>query len=225
MAHLIDRLPGYIELGNLNELGVCDVEFDVSAWLADYPLGVLNITYTRPGEDVVYPVDMTGVSVSAPLSGNLSLAVADEMYTLTWTISNAVTAIAGSGSVVVELEEGGTIVKRSRIIQTIVAEGHAAAGDPPDPLADYIDKWSAVDIAVTESVPGTPATGSITQDATGTHIALDLPTDLTADAGRYVAVPANETASGTIGDWAADIDYIYACYATDTWVRCAKTAW
>lgn len=51
------------------------------------------------------------------------------------------------------------------------------------------------------------------------------PTWVTPSVGRFVAVPANETASGTIGDWAADVNYIYACYATDTWVRCAKTAW
>jgi hypothetical protein len=175
MAYDVDSLPGYIELGNLEELGVSAVEFDVTAWLADYPLGVLNITYTRPGEDAVYPVDMTGVSVSAPLSGNLSLAVADEMYTLTWTVSNAVTAIAGAGSMVVQLAVADTVVKRSRLVQTIVQDGHAAAGDPPEPLDDYILKWGSADATVTGVVIGEDASVTVTQDANGTHFAFTLP--------------------------------------------------
>ena len=37
MAYDVDSLPDYIELGNLEEPGVSAVEFDVTAWLADYP--------------------------------------------------------------------------------------------------------------------------------------------------------------------------------------------
>jgi hypothetical protein len=178
----IDNLPGLIELGHLDEKGVCKVEFDVTDWLTAYDEGVLNITYIRPGETTVYPVDMTGASIAAPTSGNLALTLADEVYTLTWTVSDAVTAIAGSGSVVVELTEGGTVKKRSAKTQTYIADGHAAAGTPPEPLADYIEKWGAVDATVTESVPGTAPTAAVTQDEAGTHFAFDLPTDLAADA-------------------------------------------
>ena len=171
----IDSLPGLIELGHLNEKGVCEIEFDVTAWLTDYPLGVLNITYIRPGETDVYPVDMTGVSIAAPTSGNLALTLADEVYTLTWTVSDAVTAIAGAGSIVAQLTEGGTIKKRSDKVQTIVTDGHAAAGDPPEPLADYVQKWSAVDATVEGASVGEEATVTITQDANGTHFAFVLP--------------------------------------------------
>ena len=121
--HDIDNLPGLIELGHLNEKGVCEIEFDVTDWLADYPLGVLSITYIRPGETDVYPAD--GLSVDEGV--------------LTWTVSNAVTAIAGSGSIVITLTEGETIVKRSDKTQTYIADGHAAAGSPPTPIADWID--------------------------------------------------------------------------------------
>ena len=166
----IDSLPGLIELGHLNEKGVCEIEFDVTDWLADYPLGVLSITYIRPGETDVYPAD------------GLSVGTVDDTDILTWTVSNAVTAIAGSGSVVITLTEGETIVKRSDKVQTIVMDGHAAAGDPPEPLADYVQKWSAVGATVTESVPGTAPTAEVTQNEIGTHFAFDLPTDLAADA-------------------------------------------
>ena len=171
----IDILPGLIELGHLNEKGVCEIEFDVTDWLADYDEGVLNITYIRPGETKVYPVDMTGVSIAAPTSGNLALALDDEVYILTWTVSNAVTAIAGSGSVVITLTEGDTIVKRSDKVQTIVTDGHAAAGDPPEPLASYIAKWGAVDATVEGVSVGGEAIVTVTQDANGTHFAFVLP--------------------------------------------------
>ena len=154
----IDSLPGLIELGHLNEKGVCEIEFDVTGWLTDYPAGVLSITYIRPGETTVYPAD--GLSVDEGI--------------LTWTVSNAVTAIAGSGSVVIALTEGETIVKKSDKVQTIVMDGHAAAGVAPEPLASYIDKWGAVDVDLTEKALGEVLTQSVTQDETGTHFDLEV---------------------------------------------------
>ena len=43
--------------------------------------------------------------------------------------------------------------------------------------------------------------------------------------GVKVAVPASAGATGVVGQWAADANYIYACIATNTWVRCATDAW
>jgi hypothetical protein len=40
-----------------------------------------------------------------------------------------------------------------------------------------------------------------------------------------VTAPVSASSVGTSGNIAADANYIYVCYATDTWVRCAKTAW
>ena len=42
---------------------------------------------------------------------------------------------------------------------------------------------------------------------------------------RWVAVPASASASGVVGDVAIDGDYIYWCYATNTWLRSAGTTW
>jgi hypothetical protein len=178
MAYDIDSLPGLIELGNLNELGVSLIEFDVTDWLTDYPLGVFNITYIRPGETDVYPVDVTGVSSAAPESGNLLLTVTEDegelvSAVLTWTVSDAVTATAGSGSIVVELADGGTIKKRSDKVQSYTADGHAAAGDPPEPLQGWVDQYKAVDVVVNE-VPTGETDGSVSKDSTGLHFILDI---------------------------------------------------
>lgn len=173
MAYDIDALPGLIELGHLNEKGVSEIQFDVSAWLALYPTGEFSVTYIRPGETDVYPVD----------GADLSVATVGLITTLTWTVSDAVTAIAGSGSVVVQCAVGATIVKRSDKVHTIVSDGHAAAGTPPDPLDDYIEKWGAVDVAVSGLAEGAAPTGAVSQDATGTHFVLGIPDGATGAPG------------------------------------------
>lgn len=43
--------------------------------------------------------------------------------------------------------------------------------------------------------------------------------------GVKVAVPANASATGVVGQWAADSSYIYVCTATNTWMRAAIATW
>lgn len=163
--YLIDDLPGYIDLGQLSEKGAKEIEFDVTEWVTEHPTGAFSISYIRPTETTVYPV----------AAGDISTATALGVTTLTWAISDAVTAIAGAGSMVVQLAVADTVVKRSRLVQTIVQAGHSAAGDPPEPLDDYILKWGSADATVTGVVIGEDASVTVTQDANGTHFAFTLP--------------------------------------------------
>ena len=43
--------------------------------------------------------------------------------------------------------------------------------------------------------------------------------------GVKVAVPASATATGVVGQWAADSSWIYVCTAANTWVRAALASW
>ncbi len=43
--------------------------------------------------------------------------------------------------------------------------------------------------------------------------------------GVKVAVPASATATGVLGQWAADTSYIYVCTAANVWARAALTTW
>jgi hypothetical protein len=119
----IGAMPGYIPLGNQRDFGHT-VQFDLTAW-ADLNADNWVITYTRPGESATYPVPGGDVSV------------ADNV--LTWTISEAVTAIGGAGSVVIEAYRGGEMLKHSDRIMTIIGEGHEPAGEAPEPVADWIE--------------------------------------------------------------------------------------
>ena len=118
----ISAMPGYIPLGNQRDFGHT-IQFDLTAW-ADLNADDWKITYTRPGESVTYPVPGGDVSV------------ADNV--LTWTISEAVTAISGAGSVVIEAYRGGEMLKHSALVMTIIGEGHEPAGEAPDPVSDWI---------------------------------------------------------------------------------------
>ncbi len=50
---------------------------------------------------------------------------------------------------------------------------------------------------------------------------------LSATAGgvSWTTAPASSSASGTTGQFAQDSTYLYACYATDTWLRVQRAAW
>lgn len=40
-----------------------------------------------------------------------------------------------------------------------------------------------------------------------------------------VEVPASASATGKVGEFALDTDYLYICVATDTWKRVALSTW
>jgi hypothetical protein len=120
--HNINDMPSYIMLGNQRDFGHT-IQFDLTAW-ADLNADDWKITYMRPGESATYPVPDGDVSV------------ADNV--LTWAISEAVTAINGTGSVVIEAYRGGEMLKHSDRIMTIIGAGHEPSGEAPDPVADWI---------------------------------------------------------------------------------------
>jgi hypothetical protein len=118
----IEKPISYIPLGNQRDFGHT-VQFDLTAW-AGLNANDWKMTYMRPGEAATYPAPDGDVSV------------VDNV--LTWTISEAVTAINGTGSVIIEAYRGGEMLKHSARIMTIIGEGHEPAGEAPDPVADWI---------------------------------------------------------------------------------------
>jgi hypothetical protein len=159
MAYNVTDMSAYIPVGNRGDFGHT-VEIDVSAW-DDLSPDSYAITYMRPGEDDVYPVDAGDISVAAGI--------------LTWTIAAAVTDIEGIGSVVVECYVGSTLLAHSDKAHMIIGEGHDASGDAPEPLASYIEKWATVDAEI-ESLDYTlTPTVTIEQDTEGTHLTFGIP--------------------------------------------------
>lgn len=132
----IESLPGYINVGNQNEAGATVIEFDMLDWSDLASLAVaanpgvsdgLWLTYTRQGETTVYPADAADLDYTETTDdGEITAAV------LEWTVSGAVTAIEGMGTLVVHLTDTG-VEKCSSRTQIMIEPGHDAPGDPPAP--------------------------------------------------------------------------------------------
>ena len=104
--HNISAMPGYIPLGNQRDFGHT-LQFDLTAW-DDLNADDWKITYMRPGDSATYPVPDGDVSV------------ADNV--LTWTISEAVTAINGVNGMRNRVYRGGEMLKHSDRIMTIIGD-------------------------------------------------------------------------------------------------------
>lgn len=177
---LIDNLDAVLQLGNQCESGANSIAIDVLAWEELYPgLAVaanpgasdgLWVTYTRYGETTVYPEAAAQLDLDLTLDDDESITEA----VLTWTPSDAVLDIAGQGTVVIHLTDGG-IEKRSVMTATYVAPGHGAEGTPPEPLDDYIEKWAKADATITMLEAGADPGVVVTQDSSGTHFAFSIP--------------------------------------------------
>lgn len=225
---LIDNAPTSLSFGKQGESGVTEYEFDCSAWLAENPAGEISVTFVAPNSTTVYTVPAEQAVVA---NGILTLKVYHNM-----------TAEHGSGSINIRMIDGDDFELHSVVIEATITKSHyVPSGDPTGFLTSSKVLTTEGDLLTYTTEParvGIGAAGSILKStgtapqwlAVGTSGQVlgsngTAPTWVTPSVGRYVAVPANGTAPGTIGDWAADADFIYACYATDTWVRCAKTAW
>ena len=183
----IEKPITYIPIGNQRDFGHT-IQFDLTAW-DDLNADDWKITYTRPGESGTYPVPDGDVSVTNNV--------------LTWAISEAVTAINGTVSVVVEARRGGEMLKHSSRIMTIIGEGHEPAGPAPDPVADWVEdatsKLAEVDHFIGETIEATEsanAAAGLTNDAIGRANAISEMMEDIAPKWADVDISASGMAAG-----------------------------
>lgn len=70
-----------------------------------------------------------------------------------------------------------------------------------------------------------PASGALNWDTILNTAIESLDVRLTAAESKFVAAPANATATGVAGQIAKDSNYLYVCVATNTWKRVAISTW
>lgn len=122
----IEKLPASINLGNQVENDTKIIQIDVSAWNTLYPGCAYHITAMRPGDTGNWPV--TGVTHADGV--------------LTWVVPNTVTSVPGQGSLVIHCTLDGK-EKNTGSFWYSVGPGHAAMGDAPDVIADYVAEMAA----------------------------------------------------------------------------------
>lgn len=124
----------------------------------------------------------------------------------------------GDANVTIQLRPRGT----GTITITDSSSAPIATFDKP---ASPVNYWrfnsSATGTALTATALGTDSAVSINlvPKGAGTVQANGNPV------GVKVAVPANASATGVVGQWAADASWLYVCTATNTWVRAALASW
>lgn len=111
-----------IFLGNQGENLARTLEFDVSSWLGQYPGAGIVMLVQRPEEDTPY------IAVTQVENG-----------VLRWTPTNADTAIAGTGKIMLRLILGEK-VRKSAICTAFVAKSLDEPGDAPDPAQAWVDQ-------------------------------------------------------------------------------------
>ena len=143
----INALPSSIPIGKQGENHATTVEIDVAAWVDEYPGLTVAISMTTPQDSTAAsPFLVSGVT----LSGD----------TLTWVVGNDATQYSGLGTIVVRGLLDGTEVRSTRTMVQIDI-GHAAAGDAPEDIADYLTEAAEAEAErrTAETARGTAETG------------------------------------------------------------------
>ena len=169
----------YLSIGYVGETGARPVAFDFAAWAEEYGSGVLQLLLQRPGDANPYPVllDIDGT-------------------TATWTPDATATEMTGQGQAQLVYTVGGVVVKNA-VFRVLIAPSLGAAGDPPEPYEDWLERLltiaaeaqqSALDAAESAEAAGTSAGAAAGSAGAAAQSALD------AEAAKSGAEAAEQTA-------------------------------
>ena len=159
-------IPKEIDIGKQGESGILTLEFDMSAWLVEWPGAIITATYFNPILPGLPPLPTS----QAYLDGDIfKIKVLRNM-----------TVYPGKAEITIRLAVGDDIEKHSETFRVVVERSHSlTSGTMPDILADWItdytNKWFQVDSSATTVEAGNPAAASVTQDEDGTHFAFVVP--------------------------------------------------
>ena len=139
--YYIDKLPSVIEIGRVGEKNFREIEFDLSAWLADMPDGVPSLVVVRPWDsaDDAY---IAATTFESPV--------------LTWKVSESDTGNKeGTGSIQIWLEEEDTVEQtidkrgKSAIVAVRIGESlDNPSSEIPAPQTSWMEQMTALSVQV-----------------------------------------------------------------------------
>ena len=127
MNILTMNTSGINVLGRLGENDYTQAQFDVHAWLSEYPDGQITLLNQRCGDTDAYPV--AGVSVSDS--------------TVLWTVSDTDLSREGVGRCELIMLANGTVAK-SAIYMTKVLPALDGSGEAPEPWESWQAEFAAL---------------------------------------------------------------------------------
>lgn len=115
-----------IPIGYQAEDDVTAIRFkELGAWKSEFGDGTIVLTHKPSGEEVGYPVELT---------------VEDGGESALWIIQPYDVSKAGNGYCQLTYEVGGTVVKKSQLYRTYVAESINGGGDVPSGYEEWYNK-------------------------------------------------------------------------------------
>lgn len=118
----IHHLPEKIPVGIQNETGAVEILFDVRPWLDKWPEMTFQVWVTRPAEKEAYPA-------LSQLKDNI----------LYWYVSEADTAIEGTGTVEIRGAMDGVDKRTGPIATEVRRTSLAATKEPPEGIKPWYD--------------------------------------------------------------------------------------
>lgn len=123
-----------ILLGKQGENDARKIQFDISRLVGLFGAGTVQLLHRRPGDETPYPVPITRAGAM-----------------VTWTVSSADTASAGTGQAELQYFVGNTLAKSETYYTIITASLGAAGSTPPEPQAGWVSQVLQAGIDATEA--------------------------------------------------------------------------
>lgn len=162
MNILTMNTSGINVLGRLGENDYTQAQFDVYAWLSEYPAGQITLLNQRSGDSYAYPV--AGVSVSDS--------------TVLWVVSDTDLSKEGVGRCELILLANGTVAK-SAIYMTKVLPALDGSGEAPEPWKSWQTEFAALKDEAVAAADDAEAASEAVQDMGVDAVTLEPGSDAT----------------------------------------------
>ena len=162
MNILTMNTSGINVLGRLGENDYTQAQFDVYAWLSEYPDGQITLLNQRCGDTDAYPV--AGVSVSGS--------------TVLWTVSDTDLSKEGVGRCELIMLVGGVVAK-SAIYMTKVLPALDGSGEAPEPWESWQTEFAALKDEAVAAADDAEAASEAVQDMGVDAVTLEPGSDAT----------------------------------------------
>ena len=123
-----------LPLGKQGENLARKIQFDISRWIGSFGPGTVQLLHQRSGDEAPYPV-----------------AVEQEGDCAVWTVTNADTAVPGTGSTELQYYVGDTLVKSETWMTKVFPALGPASETPPEAQQGWVDQVLQAGAAAAEA--------------------------------------------------------------------------
>lgn len=129
------RHGSILPLGKQGENMAKQIQFDISRWIGTFGPGTVQLLHQRSGDEAPYPV-------SVEQDGNLAV----------WTVTNADTAVAGTGRAELQYYVGDALAKSETWMTKVLAALGPAGETPPEAQQSWVDQVLKAGAAAVDAV-------------------------------------------------------------------------